>query len=132
MKISNNFKTSTLNLKLLGSKRPFLFFAQILPAKLLPQLFPFFPKYTKQSKLKARLEMSTFQIPKFEIFISTGSFCNFYSNLPKTFFILKTSKKNSRNSKWAPFKDSKWKFSSQIDSCVFVEIMTWNLLFFKK
>ena len=51
---------------------------------------------TKQSKLKAILETSTFQIPKFEIFISNGSFCNFYSNLPKTLFILKMSKKKAQ------------------------------------
>ena len=43
--------------------------------------------------------MSTFQIPNFEIFISNESFCNFYSNLPKTFFILKTNKKKRRNLK---------------------------------
>ena len=33
--------------------------------------------------------MRALQIPKFEILISNGSFCNFYSDLPKTFFILK-------------------------------------------
>ena len=96
MKISNNFKISTLNLKLLQSKRPFLLFAEVLSAKLFPQF-----------------------IPKFEIFLSNGSFCNFYSNLPKSFFILKMSKKKSPNSKWAPFKYSTWKFSNNIDHTVF-------------
>ena len=40
--------------------------------------------------------MSTFKIPKFEIFVSTGSFFDFYSNLPKTFFIFKMSKKKAQ------------------------------------
>ena len=53
-------------------------------------------KYTKQSKLKAILETSTFRISKFDIFISNGSFGNFYSNLPKTLFILKMSKKKAQ------------------------------------
>ena len=114
MKLSNSFKISTLNLKLLESKRPFLLFAEILSTKLFPQ-----SKYTKQSKLKAILETSTFQIPKFEIFISNGSFCNFYSNLPKAFFILKMSNKKSSNLKWAPFEYSEWKLSSQTDHFVF-------------
>ena len=91
MKISNSFKISTLNLKLLESKRPFLLFAEILSTKLFPQ-----SKYTKQSKLKAILETSTFQIPKFEIFISMDHCVIFYSNFPKTFFILKMSKKKPK------------------------------------
>ena len=65
------------------------------------------------------MKTSTFQIPKFEIYISNGSFCIFYSNLSKTFFILKMSKKICPDSKWAPFKYSTWKFSSQIDHIVF-------------
>ena len=95
MKISNSFEMSTLNLKLLESKRPFLLLTKILSAKLFPQF-----------------------ILKIETFISNGSFCNFYSNLLKIFFILKMSKKKSPNSKWATFKYSTWKSSSQIDHTV--------------
>ena len=40
--------------------------------------------------------MSTFKMPKFEIFVSTGSFFDLYSNLPKTFFIFKMSKKKAQ------------------------------------
>ena len=58
-------------------------------------------------------------MPKFEIFISNGSFCNFYSNLPKAFFILKMSNKKSSNLKWASFEYSEWKLSSQIDHFFF-------------
>ena len=36
--------------------------------------------------------MSTFQMPKMEVSKSNGSFCNFYTNLPKTFFLLEMSK----------------------------------------
>ena len=36
--------------------------------------------------------MSTFQMPKMEVSKSNGSFCNFYANLPKTFFLLEMSK----------------------------------------
>ena len=41
--------------------------------------------------------MSTFQIPKFEIFISNGSFCNFFSNLSKTFFHIQNELEKSTN-----------------------------------
>ena len=107
--ISNSFKISRLNLKLLGSKRPFLLFAEILSAKCFPQF-----------------------ILKFEIFISNGSFCNFYSNLPKTYFVLKMSKKKSSNSKWAPFKYSTWKFSSQINHTVFFTQLCAKLSLYSK
>ena len=68
-------------------------------------------------------------MPKFEIFISNGSFCNFYSNLPKAFFILKMSKKKSPNLKWAPFEYSKWKFSGQIDHSVFLPNFTQSFIY---
>ena len=93
MKISNSFKISTLRLKRFLVENPFLLFVQILSVTLFPQ-----SKYTRQSKLKAILETSIlpkFQIHKFEILISNGSFCSFCSNLPKTFFILKMSKEKS-------------------------------------
>ena len=61
-------------------------------------------------------------MPKFEIFISNGSFCNFYSNLPKAFFILKMSNKKSSNLKWASFEYSEWKLSSQIDHFFFSQL----------
>ena len=123
MKISSNFKTSTLNL---SRRDRSCFLLRFCPQN----VFLNESKNTKQTKLKAILEKSTFQIPIFEIFISNGSFCDFYSNLPKTFFILKTSRKKSRNLRRAPFKYSKWKFSNQIDSGLFVKIITRNSCFF--
>ena len=41
-----------------------------------------------------------------------GSFCILYPNFPKTFFIHKMSKKESRCLKRAPFKQPKCKFSN--------------------
>ena len=86
-------------------------------------------KYTKQAKLKAILEMSTFRIPKMEIFQSNGSFCNFYPNLPKNFFVLKINK-SKIHVKRAPFKYPKWKFPSQINhSAVFKQLFS-NFLYY--
>ena len=52
-----------------------------------------------------------------KIFNSNRSFCVFYPTLPKTFFILKMNKRE-------PFKYQQLKFSSQMDSGVFVKITT--------
>ena len=107
MKISNSFKISTLETSWV--KEIILAFSW----DSVPKLFPQF-------------------IPKFEIFISNGSFCNFYSNLTKTFFILKMNKKKILNSKWAPFKYSTWKFSSQIDHTVFFTQLCTKLSLYSK
>ena len=56
-------------------------------------------KYTKQSKLKATLETSTFQTLEMEIFKSNRSFCVFYPTLRETFFRLKMIKRNEKNFK---------------------------------
>ena len=48
---------------------------------------------------------------------SDRSFCNFDPFLPKTFFILKISKRTS-------FKYLKWKLSRQIHSGAFIKIIT--------
>ena len=118
MKISNSFKNSTLNLKLLESKRPFLLFADILSTKLFPQLKLIY----KTIKIKSYIRKD--HLSNTQIWIP-----NFYSNLPKTFFVLKMSKKKSLNSKWAPFKYSTWKFSSQIDHTVFLPNIAQSFLY---
>ena len=118
MKISNSFKNSTLNLKLLESKRPFLLFADILSTKLFPQLKLIY----KTIKIKSYIRKD--HLSNTQIW-----FCIFYSDFPKTFFILKMSKNKSPNSKWAPFKYSTWKFSSQIDHTVFLPNIAQSFLY---
>ena len=39
--------------------------------------------------------MSNSQMPKMEVSKSNGSFCNFYTNLPQTFFLLEMRKTNA-------------------------------------
>ena len=119
MKTSNSFKISIFSLKLFESKRPFLHLTQILSAK---HFSPIKINTHKKAKLKAILETSTFQIPEMEIFKSNGSFCKFYPNLPKTFFILKISKQ-------PPFKYPKCKLSNLVDSGAFVKTITGKFLF---
>ena len=51
-----------------------------------------------------------------EIFKSNRLFCNFYPTLPKTFFILKVSKR-------APFKYPRWRLSGQMESGAFVKVI---------
>ena len=46
--------------------------------------------------MKSRTRKDPFQIPKMEIFKSNEPFCNFYPDLPKTFFIFKMSKNKAQ------------------------------------